>query len=276
MTMDDLQGRTALVTGGGGGIGRGIALACAAEGMNVAVADIERESAEAVAAEVARSEVQSLALALDVTDTDAIERAAAQVYDQFGELNLFCANAGVLTSQPLADATRADWEWTFAVNLYGVIDTIATFLPRLRTQSGPSHILITASVAGLRPNEAVPLGVYSASKHACVSYAEVLRDELAPEGIAVSALCPGGVRTRIGEAERNRQEDYGGPTDRLAFGRRGTGLSQGMDPEQAGRIALRGVKANRRLILTHPETRAQVEARYQRILDDYDYLEAQS
>jgi len=131
-----------------------------------------------------------------------------------------------------------------------------------------------SDIAGLRVNEAAPIGVYCASKHAVLAYAEALHDELAAEGIGVSTLCPGGVRTKIGVAERNRPEQYGGPSDAVAFGDTGTGLSPGIAAEQAGRIALRGLKAGRRLVLTHPETRAQVEARYARIMDDYDFLES--
>ena len=270
----DLHGGAALITGGGSGIGRGIALACADEGMNVIVADIEADAAQAVADELAQKEVRSLAVQLDVSNRDALEALAERVYDEFGELRLLCNNAGVLTSRPLDQATRADWEWTFAVNLYGVVDGVDVFLPRLRAQEGPAHILITASVAGLRPNESIPVGVYSASKHACLAYAEVLHDELAPDGIGVSALCPGGVRTKIGVAERNRPESFGGPSLEPAFAGADTGAFIAMPPEEAGRIALRGVKANRRLILTHPDTRAEIEARYQRIMDDYDFLEA--
>ena len=107
-----------------------------------------------------------------------------------------------------------------------------------------------------------------------VAYADVLHDELAAEGIGVSALCPGGVQTKIGVAGRNRPDDYGGPNDAAVFGSGGSGLSRGMDPEEAGRIAVRGIQAGRRLVLTHPETRAQVAARHQRIMDEYDFLEA--
>ena len=80
----------------------------------------------------------------------------------------------------------------------------------MRAQDGEAHIVNTVSMAGLRLNEVIPLGVYSASKHAAFAYSESLRDELAAEGIGVSALCPGGVDTLIGEAGRNRPDQYGG------------------------------------------------------------------
>ena len=274
--MDDLSGKTALVTGAGSGIGRGIALALAREGANVALADIEEGTAAAAAREVEALEVRALAAQLDVTNEAAQRALAERVEAEFGALHIICLNAGVLSAEPVSEATEADWQWTFGVNLFGVVRGVRACLPALRRQAPDAHILITASVAGLRPNEAVPIGVYSASKHAVLAYAEVLHDELAPQGIGVSTLCPGGVRTQIGVAGRNRPDDYGGPNDDLAFGQAGSGLSGGMDPEEAGRIAVRGIKAGRRLVLTHPETREQVEARYARIMDDYDFLQAAS
>ena len=274
--MDDLSGKTALVTGAGSGIGRGIALALAREGANVALADIEEGTAAAAAREVEALEVRALAAQLDVTDEAAQRALAERVEAEFGALHIICLNAGVLSAEPVSEATEADWQWTFGVNLFGVVRGVRACLPALRRQAPNAHILITASVAGLRPNEAVPIGVYSASKHAVLAYAEVLHDELATQGIGVSTLCPGGVRTQIGVAGRNRPDDYGGPNDDVAFGQAGSGLSGGMDPEEAGRIAVRGIKAGRRLVLTHPETREQVEARYARIMDDYDFLQAAS
>ena len=274
--MDDLSGKTALVTGAGSGIGRGIALALAREGANVALADIEEGTAAAAAREVEALEVRALAAQLDVTDEAAQRALAERVEAEFGALHIICLNAGVLSAEPVSEAAEADWQWTFGVNLFGVVRGVRACLPALRRQAPNAHILITASVAGLRPNEAVPIGVYSASKHAVLAYAEVLHDELATQGIGVSTLCPGGVRTQIGVAGRNRPDDYGGPNDDIAFGQAGSGLSGGMDPEEAGRIAVRGIKAGRRLVLTHPETREQVEARYARIMDDYDFLQAAS
>ncbi len=270
--MDNLSGKVALITGAGSGIGRGIALACADEGMHVILADVQEGTAQAVAAEVEAKEVQALAVDLDVSDTVAYEWLAERIYDEFGELNLLVNNAGVMTAGPVSQGTRADWDWTFRVNLFGVINGIDTFLPRMRSQDGDAHIVNTVSMAGLRLNEFVPLGVYSASKHAALAYTEALHDELAAEGIGVSALCPGGVNTLIGMAERNRPSEYGGPSDAPARGFSPGTMSQQMDPEDVGRVVLRGVKANRRLIFSHPELRDQVERRYERIMADFEFF----
>ena len=208
------------------------------------------------------------AVAGDVTDPGH-RRALARRAE--GGLDLLINNAGVMTSGPVSQGTQADWDWTFSVNLFGVINGVQTLLPRMRAQDGEAHIVNTVSMAGLRLNEVIPLGVYSSSKHAAFAYTESLRDELAAEGIGVSALCPGGVDTLIGVAERNRPDEFGGPSDQPARGFSPGAMSQQMDPEDVGRIVIRGVKANRWLIFSHPELRDQVERRYQRIMDDFDF-----
>ncbi len=270
--MDNLSGKVALVTGAGSGIGRGIALACADHGMHVILADVQAGTAQAVAAEVEAREVRALAVDLDVCDSVAYEWLAERVYDEFGQLNLLVNNAGVMTAGAVSGASRADWDWTFAVNLHGLVNGVQTFLPRMRAQDGEAHIVNTVSMAGLRLNEVVPLGVYSASKHAAFAYTESLRAELAPEGIGVSALCPGGVNTLIGEARRNRPGQFGGPREGPEPGFAAGAMSQMMDPEAVGRVVIRGVQANRWLIFSHPELRSHVERRYQRIMDDFEFF----
>jgi NAD(P)-dependent dehydrogenase (short-subunit alcohol dehydrogenase family) len=270
--MENLSGKVALVTGAGSGIGRGIALACAEEGMHVILADVQEGTTQAVAAEVEAKEVQALPVDLDVSDTVAYEWLAEQVYAEFGELNLLVNNAGVMTTGPVSQSTQADWDWTFAVNVNGVVNGVQTFLPRMRAQDGEAHIVNTVSMAALRLNEVVPLGVYSASKHAAFAYTESLRGELEAEGIGVSALCPGGVNTLIGEAGRNRPDQFGGVREGPEPGFSAGMMSQQMAPEDVGGIVLKGVKANRWLIFSHPELRSHVERRYQRIMDDFEFF----
>jgi short-subunit dehydrogenase len=158
------------------------------------------------------------------------------------------------------------------VNLLGVAHGIRVFVPHIRAHGEGGHVVNTASIAGL---SALPgLGIYTATKHAVVALSEVLREELAPEGIGVSVLCPGGVRTRIHEAGRNRPAVLGGPdasaspaapTDAL--------IEAGMDPRAVGERVLRAIRANELYVLTHPEFRAAFAARAAAILAAYDRLE---
>ncbi|MYA19811.1 MAG: SDR family NAD(P)-dependent oxidoreductase, partial [Chloroflexi bacterium] len=99
--MREIEGRTALIIGGGGGIGRGIALALAGEGMRIVVADIEADSAETVAAELAASGAEASAETVDVSDTGAVEALAERCFERHGGVDVLCNNAGVVGHTPI-------------------------------------------------------------------------------------------------------------------------------------------------------------------------------
>ena len=212
--MKTLTGRTAVVTGGGSGIGRGIALGLAAEGMKLAILDLNGESASGVASEIEQAGGEAIGFAVDVTSAQALEQVAKDVAGRLGGASLLCANAGVmLPLGPLAEKSADDWEYVFSVNVHGVVKTVAAFLPQLRA-ADEAHIVNTASLGGIVSVPQIPLGVYIASKYACVGYSECLREELAKDGIGVSVLCPGVVASDLYHtSSQQRPERYGGPED---------------------------------------------------------------
>jgi NAD(P)-dependent dehydrogenase (short-subunit alcohol dehydrogenase family) len=269
--MERLAGRTAVVTGGGSGIGRGIALALAGEGVHVAVADIEPQAAEGVAAEVRACGVRSLAAPSDVTRPESLRGLAARVERILGSVHVLVNCAGVVHERgTLAERTDDDWLWVFSVNLHGVVRSVQVFLPALRAHGDEAHIVNTASMAGLVAVPDLGIGIYTASKYACVGYSEILRQELAPLGIGVSVLCPGMVESNLARTSaRNRPAEYGGPL--AEPGETPADVrAQMMPAEECGRIVVRGIRENRLHILTHPGTRPLVEARFRQILADYD------
>jgi NAD(P)-dependent dehydrogenase (short-subunit alcohol dehydrogenase family) len=278
--MDDLNGRVAVVTGGGSGIGRGIALGLAAERMTVAVADIQRAGAERVAGEIRSAGGRALAVALDVTSVESLAAAAKEIVAQAGGVNLLCANAGVLARiAPLADHSIEDWEYTLSVNVMGVVKTVAAFLPALRRSAPDAHIVNTASLGGLTADVRAPLGAYIASKYACVGYSEMLRQELAGEGIGVSVLCPGVVASNLTTTSaENRPGAFGeqlAPQLDPAGGAAGVGASlravQAMPAEEVAPILIRAIRANRFHVLTHPKARPLLEGRFRAMLADFDF-----
>jgi NAD(P)-dependent dehydrogenase (short-subunit alcohol dehydrogenase family) len=275
--MDDLAGRVAVVTGGGSGIGRGIALALGADGMTVAVADVQQGNAEAVAAEIESAGGRALAIGVDVTSVESLAAAAGRIVAQAGGVNLLCANAGVLARVgPLADHTIADWEYTLSVNVLGIVKTVAAFLPALRRSAPDAHILTTASLGGLVSEVRAPIGAYIASKYACVGYSEMLRAELAGEGIGVSVLCPGVVASNLmGTSAENRPEAFGqqaAPQLAASGGAAAPALTfRAMPAEDVGRIVIRAIRANRLHVLTHPQARPLVEDRFHAMLEDFDF-----
>jgi NAD(P)-dependent dehydrogenase (short-subunit alcohol dehydrogenase family) len=260
--MEHLKGKTAVVTGGGAGIGRGLCLGFAAEGMNVVVVDREADRAAEVAAEIEAAGGQALAQSTDVRDAAAVEALKDAVLARFGSVGVVCNNAGVVQFGPVAEAPQDDWAWVFDINVTGVMNVIRSFVPVMKAK-GEGHIVNTASLSGIF---AVPgLGVYTASKYAVMGISETLRMELKTDGVGVSVLCPGPVRSRIGETARRS-----GDIDRM-------GVIEGLprlgwrEPADAARVVIEGIKANRPYIYTHAKGAAGTEMRFKAMLEDFTF-----
>jgi NAD(P)-dependent dehydrogenase (short-subunit alcohol dehydrogenase family) len=191
--------KTALVTGGASGIGEALARALAERGVIVILADRQIDEARQVCASIAQSGGRARAEELDVRDADRFEEIARGVFEREGRLDYFFNNAGIGIGGRARDMSRADWDEIIDVNLRGVVNGIQAVYPRMIEQ-GSGHIINTASAAGLGPT---PMSVaYSTTKHAVVGLSQSLRAEAALEGIRVSALCPGVIRTPILEGGR--------------------------------------------------------------------------
>jgi NAD(P)-dependent dehydrogenase (short-subunit alcohol dehydrogenase family) len=271
--MNDLNGKVAVVTGGGSGIGRGIALAMADAGMHVVVADIDLKAAESVASEVAERNVRSLAHEVDVTQRDEVERLAERAYGEFEFVHLLCNNAGVTTFGMMGpDVRDEDWRWVLSVNLGGVINGIQAFLPRMQAQAGEKHVVNTASIAGVHPSPII--APYVASKYAVVGISETLRMEGGGAKISCSVLCPGNVKTDIVYSQRNRQEAFGEPVEINPMIEKT--IEDGLDPLWVGRMVRQAVVDDELYIFTHPDTREPVEARFGAIRAGFDWADRQT
>lgn len=209
--MESLQGKTAVITGGASGMGRAFADRFAKAGMRVVVADIEQGALDTAVDELRSTGAEVLGVRTDVSSEADMRSLAQRALDEFGQVNVVCLNAGVSGGNgPIDTLTTADWQWTLGVNLWGIIHGISAFLPHLK-EHGDGHIVITASVAGLTSFPgAAP---YNTTKHAAVAIAETMFSELRDAGstVGVTCLCPGIVRTRIIESERNRPEELRRP-----------------------------------------------------------------
>lgn len=273
--MQDLTGRTAVVTGGGSGIGRGMALGLADEGMRVALLDLNLEGAQSVAREIEDRDGDALALETNVTSSESLANAAKEVVERFGGVHVLCANAGVmLPIGPLVEKSQSDWEYVFSVNMHGVVKTVDAFLPHLRAAE-EAHIVNTASLGGVVSVPQFPIGVYIASKYACVGYTECLRHELGQQGIGVSVLCPGVVQSELYQTSAaQRPERFGGPEILAPAGTDSnvaTGVApQAMPAEAVGPIVVRGIRENRLHIFTHPSTLSLAEERFAAMRSDFE------
>jgi NAD(P)-dependent dehydrogenase (short-subunit alcohol dehydrogenase family) len=261
--MQNLQGKTAFVTGGASGIGLGIAKALLGAGMNVVIADIRDDHLDAARTELGSAE-RVLALKLDVTDRAAYARAADAAEARFAKIHLLCNNAGVAVVGPTELATFADWDWVMGVNLGGTINGIVTVLPRIRKHGEGGHIVNTASMSGLMPHPGAT--IYGTSKGAVVHMIESMRAELEPHGIICSAFCPGAVQSNIAEAGKTRPAQladtgYGEADKRRQQGGNFFHLYQ--TKEEVGQRVLQGILHDELYILTHSEFRQGVEDRAQ-------------
>ena len=268
-------GHVAVVTGAGSGIGAALATAFGAAGGRVVLADVEAGALERTSAALTADGVAVLAVPTDVSDADAVDRLARAAVERFGRVDVLCNNAGVSTFNLLADQTMADWRWVLAVNLWGVVNGVQTFVPIMRAQGTPAHIVNTSSIAGLWSG--IPfIGPYAVSKVGVVSLSETLHAELRHEQspIGVSVLCPSSVGTNVMEAERNRPAAFGAEqrTDTAesvrSMIRDGLFGSDGKTPAEVAEMTLEAIRRDRFWIITHASARATLEARFAAILAD--------
>lgn len=264
----DLEGRTAVITGGANGIGAAMARAFSNRGCRVVIADVERDRAREVAD---RLDGEALAIECDVSDRGSVDALAQAAEDALGPVHLLCNNAGVGVPTPLTDIDFTTWDWILSVNLGGVVNGLAAFLPRMISHGEPAHIVNTASEHAL----GLPFAgaaAYTASKHGVLAISEALRAEVADHDIGVSVLCPGLVRTEIWRSTERRPAGFGGaepaPDGMAAM------FEPGMDPDAVGEIVARGVEAEAFYLMTHPEVRAVADARCREVREAFDALDA--
>ena len=267
--MFDLAGRTAVITGAASGIGRAMARRFSREGMTVVAADVDTAALEKL---VADSEFGSpvRAVPTDVSDPSSVDALADLVYREFGEVGILCNNAGVGPMGTVWEVGVAEWEWVLGVNLWGVINGIRSFVPRMLESGREGHVVNTASMAGLiAGREMTPwrLGAYAASKHAVVAISHTLYAELRTAGapIGVSLLCPAAVNTRIWDTERLRPFSSGAEStdpsspqaERLREQLR-SGVEIGSAPEEVAELVLEAVHQDRFYVFTSPGSANQV------------------
>lgn len=225
-----LNGKVAVVTGGGNGIGAATCRAFAAAGARVVVADLEGRSAQHVA-----SAIDGLAVACDVAREEDVVALVEKATKHFGRIDLFFSNAGLAVGGGLETATQ-DWQRVFAVNVMAQVFAARAVLPQMLAR-GEGYLLQTASAAGLL---SVSDPSYAVAKHGSVAFSEWLSIQYGERGIRVGCFCPQGVRTRmlLGSLD-------GGDRDALIAG--------SVTPEEAAQTIVRGIDEERFFILTHPE-----------------------
>lgn len=258
--MDDFTGARAVVTGGASGIGRGLATALLEQGASaVVLADVEQGALDDTVAALADLGLgRVLGAVCDVTDPVAVESLAATTWAELGGVEVACLNAGVFAGGFSWETTLDDWDWVLGVNLRGMIHGIRSFVPRMIESGVPSHVIGTASIAGI---VAAPASaVYCTSKFAAVGLMESLQHDLALAGaahVASSVVCPGMVATNIDHGDRNRPAALADATATDASLLASTAIADtlaspaALDPLEGARHALAQAREGRFYVTTH-------------------------
>lgn len=190
-----LEGKAAVITGGGRGIGAATARALAAAGASVVVSARSVDEIEAVAAELRGTGADAHAVPCDVTDPEQVEALRDRSAELLGQApTILVSNAGIATSNPLAKVSLEEWNRVFAVNVTGVFLCARAFVPAM-VEAGWGRVVHVASIAGKMGGSYIT--TYSASKHAVIGFTRSLAMELATRGVTVNAVCPGYVDTEM-------------------------------------------------------------------------------
>lgn len=199
------DGQRALITGAASGIGRSTALELARRGYTVALVDIDAAGLATLAEEIRGAGGVAHRFQADLASASAIDALAADVLSALGGVDLLLNNVGVAVVAPLPEISEADWDWILSINLRAAIRLTRALLPgMIARRSG--QIAFTASMAGLMG--APGMLAYSTTKFALVGFAEALRLDVIDQGIDVTVVCPGYVRTNLHRATRYKNDGF--------------------------------------------------------------------
>jgi len=254
--MKSYKNKVAAITGAASGIGRALAVDLAKRKCNLALSDVDEKGLAETVQMVSAAGVRVTSRTLDVADRKAMHAWADEVVLDHGKVNLIFNNAGVALGGTVEDTGYEDYEWILGVNMWGVVQGTKAFLPYIKQAGEEGHVINISSVFGLfaQPTQSG----YNMSKFAVRGFTESLRQELDIESCGVSATCvhPGGIKTNIARNARMTKS-----MENLT----GTASAENMrdsfealfmtTAEQAAKVILSAVSANKRRVLIGPDAR---------------------
>lgn len=265
---NEFAGKTAIISGGAGGIGFALAEEFGQLGMNVVIADIDEQQLAEAEQSLISANIKVLAHPLDVTNYQQWQDTVKAAQDKFGNIHMLVNNAGVGGIPGSIEDTKLEtWKWVMDVNVMGVVNGTQAVGPSMKQHGQGGWIINVASMAGM--NGVAYSGAYAASKAAVVSMSESWAVELKKYKIAVSALCPAFVRTRIHESLRNLQPEYKSVKEQgAAKAKSGSGnniakelVESGIPTSVLAKRVVEALQSGQTYIFTHPNFRAPIAYR---------------
>lgn len=283
--MQDFSNKVAVITGGASGVGRSLAFALGRKGAKVVVGDVDTAAMDAVQADLAAENIESLVQHCDVTSVDSLNAVADTAEETFGGIDLVFANAGIGAGEQGAmwEYSEKDWQWAFNVNVWGVVNSIRAFMPRLVAANKEAHFVVTGSGNGaytILPDAPI----YTATKASVHAITENLHYQVQAGGlpVKVSALFPGPhvVDTGLFNSGRVRPEEL--KKDGVQGNESGINSVDDMKkmceqfgielqtthPDEVADMAVKGLERDAFWLLeTTPETDEKIRARADMILN---------
>lgn len=282
--MQDFNNKVAVITGGASGVGRSLAFALGKRGAMVVVGDVDKGALEETLDALGSEGIAAVTQFCDVTSEDSLTELADKAQSEFGSIDLVFANAGIAAGESGAmwDYSQKDWQWCFNVNIWGVINSIKVFMPRLMAAGTEAHFVVTGSGNGaflVYPDTPI----YTASKAAVHAITENLHYQVsaADSPVKVSALFPGPhvVDTGLFNSGRVRPEELQKDSTGNESGincvddMKKIAAEYGIElqtthPDEVAEMAVAGIEKNAFwLLATTPETDAKIRDRVEMILN---------
>jgi NAD(P)-dependent dehydrogenase (short-subunit alcohol dehydrogenase family) len=282
--MKDFQGKVAVITGGASGVGRSLAFALGRRGAKIAIGDVDGSAMEQVGQDLAAENIPAIVEYCDVTSLESLNALADAATEKLGALDLVFANAGIGAGETGAmwDYSEKDWQWCLNVNVWGVINSIRAFMPRLVASGQAAHFVVTGSGNGayvILPDAPI----YTASKAAVHAITENLHYQVQAGGlpVKVSALFPGPhvVDTGLFNSGRVRPEALKKEVEGNESGINSVedmkkmmaefGMElQTTHPDEVAEMAIKGLEEDAFWLLeTTPDTDEKIRARAEMILN---------
>ena len=282
--MKEFKGKVAVITGGSSGVGRSLAFALGRLGAKIVVGDVDKAAMAQLQSDLAEENIEALVEFCDVTSIDSLNALADRAVATFGGIQLVFANAGISAGESGAmwEYSQKDWQWCLNVNLWGVINSINAFMPRLVAANEEAHFVVTGSGNGallVYPDQPI----YTASKAAVHAITENLHYQVtaAQSPVKVSALFPGphvvdtglfnSGRVRPVELKKDIEGNASGisSVDDMKKMAAEWGIElQTTHPDEVAQMAVEGLQKDAFwLLATTPETDEKIRARADMILN---------